>query len=155
MGTLLPPSGNHIRIFLFPFYTLIKLCYTKALELSSLVPGPKAKSSSSEITNWTPFTIIYQCHGGKVHRQMLTQLYKHARPHHLLEVKGLSAFHRMSPQDWRQTLLMDTCSLWVTSFFSVHVWFRFLNSSFNFHFEEWTVGQDDAGWRIGWKNGSL
>jgi len=26
-------------------YTLIKLCYTKALEGSSLVPGPEAKSS--------------------------------------------------------------------------------------------------------------
>ena len=43
-----------------PFYTLIKLCYTKALEWSSLVPGPRAKSFSSEIMNLTPFTINYQ-----------------------------------------------------------------------------------------------
>ena len=28
-----------------PFYTLVKLCYTKAFEWSSLVPGPEAKSS--------------------------------------------------------------------------------------------------------------
>ena len=36
--------------FSVPFHTLIKLCYTKVLEWSSLVPSPKAKSSS-EITN--------------------------------------------------------------------------------------------------------
>ena len=45
--------------FSVPFYILIKLCYTKALECSSLVPGPEVKSSSSEITNLTPFTISY------------------------------------------------------------------------------------------------
>ena len=38
------------------FFTLIKLCYTKALAWSSLVPGPEAKSSSSEITNLTEAT---------------------------------------------------------------------------------------------------
>ena len=38
--------------------TLIKLCYTKALEWSSLVPVPEAKSSS-ETMNPTPFTISY------------------------------------------------------------------------------------------------
>ena len=42
------------------FLTLIKLCYWKALEWSSLVPGPEAKSSSLEITNPTSFTISYQ-----------------------------------------------------------------------------------------------
>ena len=42
-----------------PFLTLIKLCYTKALEWSSLVPGPEAKS---EITNPTLFTVSYQPH---------------------------------------------------------------------------------------------
>ena len=47
--------------FSVPFYTLIKLCYTKALEWSSLVPGPKAKSSS-EIMNLTLFTISYHNH---------------------------------------------------------------------------------------------
>ena len=46
--------------FLVPFYILTKICYTKALEWSSLAPGPKAKSSSSEINNPTPFTVIYQ-----------------------------------------------------------------------------------------------
>ena len=44
--------------FSVPFYTLIKLCYTKALEWLRLVPGPEVKSSS-EITNRTPFTISY------------------------------------------------------------------------------------------------
>ena len=39
--------------------TLIKLCYTKALESPGLVPGPEVKSSL-EITNPTPFTISYQ-----------------------------------------------------------------------------------------------
>ena len=46
--------------FSVPFYTLIKLCYTKALEWSSLVPGPEVKSSS-EIMNPTPFTESYHC----------------------------------------------------------------------------------------------
>ena len=44
--------------FSIPFYPLIKLCYTKALEWSSLVPDPEAKSSS-EITNSTSFTLSY------------------------------------------------------------------------------------------------
>ena len=35
--------------FSVPFYTLIKLCYTKALEWSRLVHGSEVKSSSSEI----------------------------------------------------------------------------------------------------------
>ena len=43
-----------------PFYTLIKLCYTKTLEWSSLVRGPEAKSSSLETMNPTSFTISYQ-----------------------------------------------------------------------------------------------
>ena len=38
--------------------TLIKPCYTKALEWSSLIPGPEAKSSS-EILNPTSLTISY------------------------------------------------------------------------------------------------
>ena len=46
--------------FSVPFYTLIKFCYTKALEQSSLVSDPKAKSSSLEITNLTLFTISSQ-----------------------------------------------------------------------------------------------
>ena len=46
--------------FSVPFYALIKPCYTKALEWSSLVPGPKAKSSSLEIRNPTSFTVSCQ-----------------------------------------------------------------------------------------------
>ena len=42
--------------FLVPFHTLIKLRYTKALDWSRLVSGPKAKSSS-EVTNLTLFTV--------------------------------------------------------------------------------------------------
>ena len=61
-GTLHPPSDVCVRSFLCPFFTLIKLCYTKTLEWSTLVPGPKAKSSYSEITNPTPFTVSYQQH---------------------------------------------------------------------------------------------
>ena len=45
-NTLHPPSDAHVRSFLCPFFTLIKPCCTRALELSSLVPDPKAKSSS-------------------------------------------------------------------------------------------------------------
>ena len=44
-GTLWPPSDVYVRSFLCPFFSLIKICYTKAFEWSSLVPGPKAKSS--------------------------------------------------------------------------------------------------------------
>ena len=44
--------------FSVPFYTLIKLCYTKVFDWSSLIPGPEAKSSS-EIINLTSFTISY------------------------------------------------------------------------------------------------
>ena len=60
-GTLHPPSDVCVRSFLCPLSTLIQLCYTKALEWPSLVPGPKAKSSSG-ITNPTPFTISYHVH---------------------------------------------------------------------------------------------
>ena len=49
--------------FSVPFHTSIKLWYTKALEWSSLVPGPKAKSSSSEMTNLTPSTASYHLGG--------------------------------------------------------------------------------------------
>ena len=31
-GSLCPPSDVYVRSFLCPFFTLIKLCYTKALE---------------------------------------------------------------------------------------------------------------------------
>ena len=62
--------------FSVPFYTLIKLCYTKSLEWSSLVPGPKAKSSPSEITNPTLFTISYQFLD-QVHVQLNSECREH------------------------------------------------------------------------------
>ena len=40
--SLLMSMTEALSVFI---YTLIKLCYTKALEGSSLVPGPEAKSS--------------------------------------------------------------------------------------------------------------
>ena len=46
--------------FSVSFLIQIKLCYTKTLEWSSLVPGPEAKSL--EITNPTSFTVSYQLH---------------------------------------------------------------------------------------------
>ena len=45
-GALLVPLLMSVaETFSVFVYILIKLCYTKALEGSSLVPGPKAKSS--------------------------------------------------------------------------------------------------------------
>ena len=63
-GTLHPPPPVPLLMstsedFSVPFHSLIKLCYTKTLKWSSLFPGPKAKSSTLEITNWTPFTLSY------------------------------------------------------------------------------------------------
>ena len=52
------------KAIILQFKNKIKLCYTKALEWSSLVPGPKTKSSSSKIKNPTPFTVGYH-HFGK------------------------------------------------------------------------------------------
>ena len=45
-------SMSMSEAFSVPFHALIKLCYTKALKWSSLVPGPEAKSSL-EIMNLT------------------------------------------------------------------------------------------------------
>ena len=56
----LPLLMSMSKAFSAPFYTLIKLCYTEALEWSSLVPGgEEAKYSSLEITNPTSFTVRY------------------------------------------------------------------------------------------------
>ena len=52
----LPLLMSMSEAFSDSFYALIKLCYTKALEWSSLVPGPEVKSSL-EIRNPTPFTV--------------------------------------------------------------------------------------------------
>ena len=57
LSTLLLLSMS--EVFSVPFCTLIKFCYTKALEWWSLVPCAKAKSSSSDITNLTWFTLSY------------------------------------------------------------------------------------------------
>ena len=59
------------EVFSVPFLTLIKLCYTKALEWSSLVPGSKGKSSS-DITTLTSFTVRY--HEFAVHFSSFSQL---------------------------------------------------------------------------------
>ena len=57
-GTLHPPSDVYVRSFL-SFHTLIKLCYTKALEWSKLLPSPEAKSTM-EIMTPTSFTVSCQ-----------------------------------------------------------------------------------------------
>ena len=56
-GTLSPLLMSMSEAFSVPFFTSIKLCYITALEWSSLVPSPKAKSSL-EITNPIPFTTV-------------------------------------------------------------------------------------------------
>ena len=61
-----------------------KLCYTKALEWSRLVPGPEAKSSS-EIRNPTLFTISYQTDVGSL-------------------ISGSSAFSKSSLNIWKFTV---------------------------------------------------
>ena len=58
MGHSPPPSAVYVRSFLCPFFTLIKPPH-KSPEWSSLVSGPKAKSSS-EIMNLKSFTVMYQ-----------------------------------------------------------------------------------------------
>ena len=73
MGTLCSPSDVCVRSFLSSFI-LIKLCYTKALEWSSLVPGSETKSSL-EIMNPTPFTVSYQnCNQYPVKTLLATQV---------------------------------------------------------------------------------
>ena len=56
-GILHSPSDVYVRNSLSSF-TLIKLCYTKALEWSSPVPGPEDKSL--DIMNTTLLTVSYQ-----------------------------------------------------------------------------------------------
>ena len=58
-GTLHPPSDVCVRKLSLSSFTLIRLCYTEFLRWSSLVSGPKAKSSL-EITTPALFTISYQ-----------------------------------------------------------------------------------------------
>ena len=53
-----PLLMSMLDAFSVPILTWIKLCYTKALEWSSLVPGPEAQSPS-EIKNPTLFTVHY------------------------------------------------------------------------------------------------
>ena len=49
------------KLSLSLFLTWIKLCYTKALEWSSLVPGPEVKSPPSESTSPTLFAVGDPC----------------------------------------------------------------------------------------------
>ena len=58
-GTLSATFWCLCQKLLLSSFTLIKLCYKKALEWSSLVPGSEAKSSSLKITNPTSFTVSY------------------------------------------------------------------------------------------------
>ena len=71
--------------FSVPFYTLIKLCYTKALEWSSLFPGhPKTKSFSLEITNLTSFTKVfnfYHSTRGLLYSSTIQKLYRNTHTH--------------------------------------------------------------------------
>ena len=60
MGHSPSPSDVYVRSFHCPFSYFNKTLLYKS-SWSSLVPGPEAKSSSSEITNPTSFTISYQC----------------------------------------------------------------------------------------------
>ena len=57
-GSFSIPLLVSVRALSVPCHILIKLCYTEALEWLSLVPGPKAKSSS-EIMNLTLFIVSY------------------------------------------------------------------------------------------------
>ena len=50
-GLFLSPSGVYVRSFLYIFYTLIKLYYTKSSERSRLVSGPRLNSSPLEAKN--------------------------------------------------------------------------------------------------------
>ena len=54
----MPPSDDYVRSFLCSFFTVIKLLHKSSKE-SSLISGSKAKFSSLEATNLTPFTISY------------------------------------------------------------------------------------------------
>ena len=47
----LPPSDVYVRSFLYLFYTLIKLYYTKSSERSRLISGPRLNYSPLEAKN--------------------------------------------------------------------------------------------------------
>ena len=88
MALSIPLLMSMSEAFSVPFYTLLKLCYIKALEWSSLVPGPKAKSS--EITNPTSFTVRYQWYHWSSINMMLIQwmcLYSHHKGHQIKKKK--------------------------------------------------------------------
>ena len=54
------PFDVCVKHSLCPFFTVIKLLPHEALSALSLVSGPKANFSSSEVSYLTPFTISYQ-----------------------------------------------------------------------------------------------
>ena len=62
MGALSIPFLCLCQKLSLSFFTVIKLWSHKSSEYSSPVPGPEAKSFSSEITNPTPFTLSYHNH---------------------------------------------------------------------------------------------
>ena len=59
------PSDVCVRSFLCPFFPVIKLPPHEVLNVWNDVPGPKAKSSSSEISNLSSFTIKLSLSGEK------------------------------------------------------------------------------------------
>ena len=61
MGALSATSWCLCQKLSLSLFTLIKLCYTKTLECSTLVPGPEAKSSL-EVTHLMLFTVSYEQH---------------------------------------------------------------------------------------------
>ena len=58
IGALFVPLLMSVsEAFSVAFHAIIKLCHTKALERSNLVPGPEPKSSSLEKMNLTLFMV--------------------------------------------------------------------------------------------------
>ena len=91
--------------FSVPFYTLIKPCYAKTLEWSSLVPGPKVKWPL-EIMNLTPFTVSYHLGGSSgIQRWQRNTMGRPLSPpqfHHKINWM-LSNFHKTTSKHWQRT----------------------------------------------------
>ena len=83
-GTLSVPLLMSVsEAFSVPFYTLIKLCYTKAPEWSSLIPGPGVKSSLEDKSDTVHHKLSVGCHilvRGIVPIQGLSPPLLHCRP---------------------------------------------------------------------------
>ena len=137
------------EVFFVPFLTLIKLCYTKALEWSSLVPGPKAKSSSLEITNLTPFTISYYQHQGLFQWEELAlciswpKYWSPLNEHPELISFRMDWFDVLAAQGTLKSLLQH--HIWKHQFFSAH-----LSLWSNSHIHTWLLEKPQL-----WLYGSL